>query len=54
MIVDEGLEGEVQKLNTMLLHVGSFVLSNSTSVMKNFNHNFDGFHSNGLHYGDID
>ena len=29
MIDDAGLEDEVKKLNTMLLHLGAFVLSNS-------------------------
>ena len=27
MVDDEGLEDEVKKLNTMLLHLGAFVLS---------------------------
>ena len=33
MIDDAGLEDEVKKLNTMPLHLGSFVLSNSKRIM---------------------
>ena len=36
MIDDAGLEDEVKKLNTLSLHLGDFVLSNSERIMNNF------------------
>ena len=33
---EKGLENEVKKLNTMPLHLGAFVLSNSKRIMNNF------------------
>ena len=38
VIDDAGLEDEVKKLNTMPLHLGAFVLSNSKKIMNNFIH----------------
>ena len=35
---DEGLEDHVKKVNTMPLHLGAFVLSNSKRFMNNFIH----------------
>ena len=43
MIDDGGLENEVKKLNTMPLHLGAFVLSNSKRIMNNFIHAIKGF-----------
>ena len=43
MIDDAGLEDEVKNFNTIPLHVGAFVLSNSKRIMKSFIHAFDGF-----------
>ena len=40
MIDDKGLEDEVKKLNTMSLHLGAFVLSNSKRIHY-FIHNND-------------
>ena len=54
MIDDAGLENEVKKLNTMPLHLGAFVLSNSKRIMKNFPHTFNGFYTNDVHYTDTD
>ena len=34
MIDDKGLEDEIEKLNSMPLHLGAFVLSNSKRNMK--------------------
>ena len=51
---DEGLEDEVEKVNTMPLHLGDFVLSNSKRIMKNFTHTLDGFYSNDVYYTDTD
>ena len=42
-IDDVGLEDEVKKLNTMPLHLGAFVLSNSKRIMNNFLHANNGF-----------
>ena len=40
---DESLQEEVKKINTMPLHLGAFVLSNSKRNMNNFIHALDGF-----------
>ena len=54
MIDDAGLEDEVKKLNTMPLHLGAFVLSNSKRIMNNFIHAIDGFYTNYVYYTDTD
>ena len=54
MIDDPGLEDEVKKLNTMPLHLGAFVLSNSERIMNNFIHVIDGFYTNDVYYTDTD
>ena len=54
MIDDAGLEDEVKKLNTMPLHLGAFVLSNSKRIMNNFIHAIDGFYTNNVYYTDCD
>ena len=54
MIDDAGLEDEVKKLNTMPLHLGAFVLSNSKRIMNNFIHAFDEFYSSDVYYTDTD
>ena len=54
MIDDAGLEDEVKKLNTMPLHLGAFVLSNSKRIMNNFIHAFNGFYTNDVYYTDTD
>ena len=41
--VDAGLQDEIKKVNTMPLHLGAFVLSNSKRIMNNFIHPIDGF-----------
>ena len=51
---DEGLQDEVNKVNTMPLHLGAFVLSTSKRIMKNFIHAIDGFYSNDVYYTDTD
>ena len=51
---DEGLQDEVKKVNTMPLHLGAFVLSNSERIMNNFTHALDGFNSNDVYYTDAD
>ena len=51
---DAGLEDEVIKLNTMPLHFGSFVLSNSKRIMNSFIHAINGFYTNDLHCEDTD
>ena len=51
---DAGLEDEVKKVNTMPLHLGAFVLSNSEHVMNSFIHAIDGFHTNDVYYTDTD
>ena len=54
MIHDAGLEDEVKKLNTMPLHLGAFVLSNSKRIMNNFIHAINGFYTNDVYYTDTD
>ena len=54
MIDDPGLEDEIKKINTMPLHVGAFVLSNSKRIMNNFIHAIDGFYTNDVYYTDTD
>ena len=54
MIDDPGLEDEVKKLNTMPLHLGAFVLSNSKRIMNNFIHAINGFYTNEVYYTDTD
>ena len=54
MIDDAGLEDEVNKLNTMPLHLGAFVLSNSKRIMNNFVHAINGFYTNDVYYTDTD
>ena len=54
MIDDAGLIDEVKKLNTMPLHLGAFVLSNSKRSMDNFVHAIDGFFTNDVYYTNTD
>ena len=54
MIDDNGLEDQVKKLNTMPLHLGAFVLSNSKRIMNNFIHAINGFYTNDVYYTDTD
>ena len=43
---DEGLQDEFNKVNTMPLHLGAFVLSNSERIMNIFIQAIDGFYTN--------
>ena len=52
MVGDKGLEDEVQKINTMTLQFGVFVLLNSKRVMNNFIHDTTGFFTNDVYYTD--
>ena len=54
MIDDDGLEDEVNKLNTMPLNLGAFVLSNSKRIMNNFIHAINGVYTNDVFYTDTD
>ena len=46
MFDDPGLEDGIKKINTMPLHLGAFVLSNSKRIMNNFIHAINGFYTN--------
>ena len=46
MIDDAGSEDEVEKLNTMPLHLGAFALSNSKRIMSNFMHAINALYTN--------
>ena len=48
MVIDVGLEEEVKKVNTMPLHLGVFVLSNSKKIMNNSFHAINGSDTNDL------
>ena len=48
MIDDKGLEDGFKKLNTMPVHLGSYVLSSSKRITNNFIHAIDGFHTNDI------
>ena len=54
MVDDPGLEDEIKKVNTMPLHLGAFVLSNSKRIMNNFIHAINGFYTNDVYYTDTD
>ena len=54
MIDDPGLGDGVKKLNTMPLHLGAFVLSNSKRIMNKFIHAINGFYTNDVYYTDTD
>ena len=54
MIDDAGLEDEIKKINTMPLHLGAFVLSNSKRIMNNFIHAINGFYTNNVYYTGTD
>ena len=54
MIDEAGIEDEVKKLNTMPLHLVSFVLNNSKRIMNIFIHAINGFNTNELYYEDTD
>ena len=51
---DEGLLDEVKRVNTMPLHLGAFVLSNSKRIIKDFLHSIDGFYNNDVYFRDTD
>ena len=51
---DEGLEGEVKKVNTLPLQLVVFILSNSKRIINNFIHAVDGFYTNDVYYTDTD
>ena len=51
---DAGLEQEAEKVNTMLLHLGAFVLSNIKRIVNHFIHAINGFFTNDLYYEDTD
>ena len=52
MIDEAGLEDGVKKLNTMPLHLGPFVLSNSKRMLNNFIHAIIGFYTIDVYYTD--
>ena len=54
MIDYAGLEDEVKKLNTMPLHLGAFVLSNSKRIINIFIRAINGFYTNDVFYTDAD
>ena len=54
MIDDAGLEDEVRKLNTMPLHLGAFVLSNSKRIVNNYIQATNRFRTNDVYYTDTD
>ena len=51
---DDGLEDEVNKVNTLPLQLAVFILSNSKRRMNKFIHAFDGFYTIDFYYTDTD
>ena len=51
---DDGLEGEVKKVNTLPLQLAVFILSNSKKIMNKFIHAIDGFYTKDVYYTDSD
>ena len=49
---DGGLQDEVEKVNTMALHLGAFVLSKSKRIMNNFIRAIGRFYTNDVFYTD--
>ena len=47
-------EMKLKKVNTLPLHFGAFVLSNSKQKMNKFIHAIDGFYTNDVYYTVID
>ena len=54
MIDDAGLEDEVEKINTMPLQLGAFVLTKSKRKTKNFIHSVIAFYTNDVYYINTD
>ena len=54
IIDDAGLKDKFKKLNTMPLHLGAFVLSNSKRIMNTFIHAINGIYTNDVYYTDTD
>ena len=54
MVENGELEDEVKKLNTMPLHLGSFLLSDTERIMKNFIHAINGYYRKDLYYEETD
>ena len=54
MIDDARLEDEIEKMNTMPLHLGAFVLSKSKRFMNNSRHTIGVFYTNDVYYTDTD
>ena len=54
MIDCKGLEDEVKKVNTIAVHLGSFVLGNSNRIMNNFINAIKGFYTIDVFYTDTD
>ena len=52
--VDEGLQDEVKKVNTLPLQLAVSILSKSKRIMNNFIHAIDGFYTNDGYYTDTD
>ena len=51
---DEGLQDEFKKVNTISLHLGAFVLSNSKRIRNSFIGAINRFYTNDVYYTDCD
>ena len=51
---DEGLEDEVEKVNTLPLQLAVFILSDNKRIMNNFIHAIGGLYTNDVYYTNID
>ena len=51
---EEGKEDDIDKVNVMPLHLGSFVLSKCKRLLNNFVEALGGFKTNDVYHGDTD
>ena len=54
LVMDEGVDNDVEEKNTMPSQLGAFILSNSKRIMNNFIRVIDGFKTNNVYYQDTD
>ena len=51
---DDSLDGKNNVKNTLLSHLGAFILSNRKRNMNNFIREINGFYNNSIYYGEAE
>ena len=51
---EDGLEGDNDVKNTLLFHLGTFILNNRKRIMNFLIKEINGFYNKGIYYGDTD